>query len=386
MAKNVRKLRKIGRSSKSLSKGGGKTFLLRYVIVSLGVLVIAILWALSVKQADRPYVLGTSVFLAKDGGEIERDHDEDEDEAEDEKEVERLEDSEQHGSSSGGNSGSGSLRDNSGFVNSDLQRKMLENVVVDCVGPDGKHFRTDIKTCKKLNEDWGRGSFKFTELRKTDARPSDVVKRKVEVSPESLKLREKVENSSGAGEKREIRLEIEKGKVVVKDKSESVMYKSGERQSLDEINKGLGEDGIKLRKTIRENFAIKSGSVEAETHFPLRIDTESNQLTVVTPNGEKKVAVLPDQAVENVLKKGLINSIETGVEGGASGEAEIAQKSTLTEINNELVFQIKGFSNKKFMGILPTSFAKTVYVSANNGEVVKTNETFLNRVLELLSF
>ena len=95
--------------------------------------------------------------------------------------------------------------------------------------------------------------------------------------------------------------------------------------------------------------------------------------------------VTAQNAVARVLQSGSINSVENEASSAASVSGSVPN-TTLTQVNNHAVYKINGFANKKVLGIFPASFAKTIYVSADNGNVVKTDETFFSKFLEALSF
>lgn len=87
--------------------------------------------------------------------------------------------------------------------------------------------------------------------------------------------------------------------------------------------------------------------------------------------------------VDNLLQSKIFTNIESQV---SSQSGIPAQNITLMQINNQPTFEVQGISQKKILGIIPVGFTKTAFVSATTGNVVKTDEAFLNRFLEALSF
>lgn len=165
----------------------------------------------------------------------------------------------------------------------------------------------------------------------------------------------------------------------MKQEDNGTIHGSGQEEngSLNLPNKG---EMVEIGSSAGE-FSLKSGDVEAKTHFPLSINPTTNQLTITTPAGTKTVSVLPNQAVQNLLQKQILSSITQTSSSGAA-----ANTITLTQVNNQPAFAVPGVTDKKFLGIFPASYDKTVYVSAQNGSVLQTQESFFNKILEALSF
>lgn len=198
--------------------------------------------------------------------------------------------------------------------------------------------------------------------------------KELRVRSEKNKTRIRIDATGGRFE-----LENENGKLKIKIKQENGDEVEIENDSLDDINEILEEEDIHIATTSGHGFRIRRGQFEAGTRFPLSINPETNQLTVTTPAGEKNVAVLPDQAVANLLRLKFIDIVATNSATGTS------ENISLGLLNDEPTFQIKGLDNQKLLGFLPVSIQKTSFVSAESGEVLKIDQTFLNRLLDLLS-
>jgi hypothetical protein len=305
----------------------------RYIIVSFSVLLLVLVATVSIHTTDKPFVLGTSIYLARGGNDsgntMQNDH---------------------AGPPPQGNN------ENSG---SSVQNDPDSNTLVDCVGPDSKHFSTSLKACANLNQGWGHGKFNFTEIQPNQTS-------------------EKVSNDTSDEQPAEAGLGMRHSRPQIKT------HQSGDDSSeLDDENNELKDQGIEIKSGSNSAKEIHRHGVKARTNFPLSVDPVTHQLTVTTPAGVKVVTVLPDQAVQNMLQKRILSSVEQQADDSAS---ESATNTTLTEVNNQPVFQIKGLANKKALGILPISFAKTVYVSVENGQVVKTDEDLFSKLIESISF
>ena len=138
---------------------------------------------------------------------------------------------------------------------------------------------------------------------------------------------------------------------------------------------------VEIGSSSAGEFSLKSGGVKAKSHFPLSVNPKTNQLTVTTPAGPKTVTILPNQAVQNLLQKQILSSVTQTSSSGAA-----ANSISLTQVNNQPAFAVQGVADKKVLGLFPVSLNKTVYVSAQNGSVLQTQESFFNKILEALSF
>ena len=129
------------------------------------------------------------------------------------------------------------------------------------------------------------------------------------------------------------------------------------------------------------DFVINRNNVGATTNFPLTVDSSTNILTVTTPSGEKQVTVLPDQAVQNMLSRNVIDQISGQSAADLSSRVKMTQKS-----DGSLVYEIEGEKQEKLFGLMPLKFKKTAIVSVETGELLETKESFATKFLELISF
>lgn len=296
--------------------------------------------------------------------------------------------------SSGGSSDTGS---NSGSGSSGSTQSVSADTQVDCVGPDGKHFTTSFHDCQELNNAWHRSNFSFTPLttsqtteqenktedKTTDQqkKENDVVKNevgKLEVKTEKGKLKF---NLTQNGVK--VKIEKEGDSLKVKaEKKDGTEVELETKDALDTLNKELESDNVEIATNDASSLTIKNGNTEAETELPISVDPLTHELTVTTAAGTKTVSILPDQAVQNTLD----NKVFSNIESQTSSDNTTSQKATLTEVNSEPVFAVKGLSQKKVLGLFPLGFSKTAFVSATNGKIVSVDESLLNKILEAISF
>lgn len=266
---------------------------------------------------------------------------------------------------------------------------LTNNSQVDCIGPDGKHFTATFKDCSDLNHNWKNNDFSFTPLnpQPTSTTMIHTNENKIEIKNDTQKEKTKIEIND---QKIETELETPESKVELNTtgskielkvkKSDGTEVKLETENTLNKLNQILNVKDVEIGATADKKIKIKKGKVEAQTQLPLSINPTKQNLTITTSTGDKEVNVLPDQAVESILQTNLMNSIEN-----EANETGIVQKIVLKELNSEPVFEIKGVSNKKVLGFIPVAFAKTAFVSAQTGQIIKTDQAFFNKILEAIS-
>jgi hypothetical protein len=186
-----------------------------------------------------------------------------------------------------------------------------------------------------------------------------------------------------------------------------------------------GQDTV-IRSNENASLVIRN-KIVTQTHFPLMVNLETNELIVTTPKGQKIVTVLPDKAVENMLAANVLSQL--GGKGGlkwleyqasiatpsasptatpsASPTATPSASPTATPsaqpslspapafqpaINlvladdGSLVYEIDGYKNEKLLGLFNIALKRLVIVSAETGDLVSIEQDLLTRILDFLSF
>ncbi|OGK18708.1 hypothetical protein A3D80_01265 [Candidatus Roizmanbacteria bacterium RIFCSPHIGHO2_02_FULL_40_13b] len=184
------------------------------------------------------------------------------------------------------------------------------------------------------------------------------------------------------------RFEIRDDRIVIKAEQEDGTEVELEDDAIFKIEERLATDQIKIATDEANRFIIQRGTAGAVSEFPLSIDLATNTLIINTPSGQKNVAVLPDQAVQNLLIANIVSRLggSTVVNSFRTGETStLAQVITLGEQNGVPIYEINGISDQKLLGIIPVTIEKTIDVSAETGGVVSTQVSFVNQMLDLLS-
>lgn len=146
---------------------------------------------------------------------------------------------------------------------------------------------------------------------------------------------------------------------------------------------------LKQTQQTNENFAvIERRNTQAITNLPISIDLATNTITISTPAGERTVTILPDQAVQNMLAANILDRIqddnlETAIQvGGLTKQDAVIE---LFSTQDQLNYRIHGTKQHRFFGLFPFTTNITATVSAETGEIIKTDQSFSSRFLTLFS-
>lgn len=239
-------------------------------------------------------------------------------------------------------------------------------------------------------------------------------------SPSGIRVRTRTEQGKARVDiyenGRKLRIETEDGETTVKIENEDEEVEDEIELEEDEEFEVPATGGGRLRiRTSQGRFVLRDGEVEAHTNFPLSIDLATNELIVTTPRGAKRVAILPQQAVDNMLRVGHVDVIlpapspsptpevsptpegspeaspsaspEASLEPTATPSAELAISGVeIVEEDGEVVYRIRGAARERFLGLIEVLIPKTLLVSAETGELVNTEQSLIDRILGLLSF
>ncbi len=129
--------------------------------------------------------------------------------------------------------------------------------------------------------------------------------------------------------------------------------------------------------------ALVNKRVGALSNFPISVDPVTKQLTVTTPAGSKIVAVLPQQAIDNMLASHVMTDVM-----GEKVNSELASIPSLVKLeekNGVLVYKVKGTKTHKLLGFIPIKTGVEAFVSAENGQVVESTDSLLGRILNRLA-
>lgn len=189
-----------------------------------------------------------------------------------------------------------------------------------------------------------------------------------------------------------IKYVFENGQIVKKvedDEGNEVDLDEDELSEVEnEIENELGDDDLEI-STKSGKPAIVQNNTTAETDFPLSVDVGTNQLIITTPNGERTVTVLPQQAIQNLLATGIVSRIPAGTpanEPVIPGGSVTAQSVIRLKVrNSKPVYEIEGEKTFKLFAFIPVTRPVTAVISAETGDLVTKQQTLLTNVIDLLS-
>lgn len=267
--------------------------------------------------------------------------------------------------SGSGETSSGSEDDNSGSGGADDQKTETREA-------DGTRTKTEVRDDMEVR----------TELRLPDG---------TRVKTRTEEGRSRTDVYQGGVK---VRLEREDGRFRLKAENEQ-----GETTDLGEdeiisIDERADKEQIRIRTfntaadATQNRAIVERLNTQALTDLPLSVNLATNELTVTTPAGERTVTVLPDQAVQNMLAANVIDRI------GGPAVAELLQQSsietlehviTLAEQNGVPVYAIAGTKQQRLFGFIPVAVQLTVTVSAETGEVLDTDRSFVDSVIDFFA-
>lgn len=192
-----------------------------------------------------------------------------------------------------------------------------------------------------------------------------------------------------------LRLERRGDRLVVKvenEEGEEVEIPGVEEDEIFKIEQRVGEGEVRVQ-SLGQKFVVSTNTIGAQTDFPVTIDLATNELRINTPAGERVVTVLPDQAVQNMLAANVIDQVRGTTFASQAERVATDAATTLQDVINlittqdgVLAYEIPGIKSERFLGFIPIRLSKTAVVSAETGETLNVQQSFLSRVLDVLSF
>lgn len=313
------------------------------------------------------------------------------------------------GNSSGETSEQSHSSDTNESTGSDTPSNVPGTTTVNCTGPDGKIFQTTAASCENLNKQWNHSvSFTVvntpkhvfvpkptrveTETENETAEMSSTAKqedKKIEIKKEHEADGENEQESLEVASKDQqvkinlkkhgtvVELKTNQGKIALHAKQEDGTKTELSDDSFKTVNDELAkENNSEIEQDTSGGFVIKHGSTRAKTTLPVSVNLETHELTVTTEKGTKIVTLLPDDAVNKLVSLKVIDSIEPKKDNTVK----------LTEVDDTPVFEVEGVDKQKLLGLVPVEIHKTVHMSAEDGTVESTSESFGQKILDLLSF
>jgi hypothetical protein len=213
------------------------------------------------------------------------------------------------------------------------------------------------------------------EIKTFDAQGTLVGTRKVETK-EGGQQEVKVKTYDAFGKAlQEMKLKTKEGEVELKVKKseggESKVKYDAEDGVL-KIKTADNESG-KNEFTVRargENFEIERAGVGVLTNFPMTVDEATGQVLVQTPAGEVALKALPDTIVEKAKMDSGLDEVE----------------DVKLNADNGVKYVVSGAKSEKLLGVFNLRIPTQLAFDATTGDFVASEQSFVNRVLDLFSF
>lgn len=360
----------------------------RYVVIAFGVVFALILGNFAIKGLSAPHVLGasTSNLIA----------DQDVRDGQDGQQVPQQDTQQPHQENHPQQASGQNLPAQNPSTPSTTAQVVSPDTKVDCTGPDGNQFTTSFHDCQELNQKWGITNFLFTPLSTSGEQPDAAIP-----TPELQKTHDTIQTPQGSievqteGTKGEFNLQGQGAQIQIKAEDNGSVSLTGQNQNgekialksnaIEQINTLLGSEDIQVGTSSANGLEIADHNVVAHTTLPITIDPTTKTLAVTTPAGTKDVTVLPSQAVQQLIGSKIISNVLSQA-SSSNASSSAMPVIALTTVQNQLAFAIQGVSDKKLLGLFPIAYQKTVYVSAQNGQILHTSQSFLNQILQAISF
>jgi uncharacterized Rossmann fold enzyme len=184
----------------------------------------------------------------------------------------------------------------------------------------------------------------------------------IEVEGDKLKIKQKIKDVSG--KETEMEMQLENGEEL------QIESKDG-----DETKK------FKLRAREDDQIELEKDGVKVSTKLPISIN-ENNELVVTRPDGTTKVvAIMPDQALKTLRDQNITpDDSVTDVNGDSTDLPE------LEEEEGESVYKIDGQKEEKVLGLFKVAYKTKAVVSAETGELIRTELSTFDRFMSIFSF
>ncbi len=159
-----------------------------------------------------------------------------------------------------------------------------------------------------------------------------------------------------------VEFEVAKGEMKIKYKDESESEIENEVETDHLLNVKVSEDG----------FELEENSVVAKINFPISIDEETGKIYIQTKNGEVVLSVLPEMALRQITDQS---------KSFTPDKVEIEEN----DLDDKLTYNITGKEKQNLLGLFSVDILKTFNVDATDATMVSEDQSFYNKILDLLS-
>ena len=198
------------------------------------------------------------------------------------------------------------------------------------------------------------------------------------------KTQERVQNNDGSYSV--VKHEIEGDKVKIETKTYDASGNLLKEEKSEGSDEGIeteteDSDGNKLKVRMENNkVLIKSEGVGGLDNFPLFLDETDGNVYVQTPQGDVMLGVMPQAILDKATASDDIDSVEEiEIESEPEDESE-------EEDSTKLEFRLKTNKTEKLFGVVELEIPATVYYDTQTGELLRSEQSLLNKILDMFSF
>lgn len=178
----------------------------------------------------------------------------------------------------------------------------------------------------------------------------------------------KIADNLAAGPSTSVLLTNDNGQVFLSYDGSKNVNVSGYKEDIIEVEeKSAGTISIKVADS---GFSIKQRDVTVNTSFPIKVNSRENKLSVETATGEKFLAVLPYEAVTQIIRTNIVSSVVSG--------------SLIEKEEGEVVYAVDGEKQITLFNIFSFAIPIKVEISATTGTVMNVDQPLWYSVVDFL--
>lgn len=140
------------------------------------------------------------------------------------------------------------------------------------------------------------------------------------------------------------------------------------------VDAQLQQSGVQI-STSGAALKVTKDNFSANTVYPISVGGQ-NGLAVTTPQGEKPINLTPDQVA---------NQLKGTLEVASPSSSTVAPMAIMVK-DGQPVYEVTGQKTYKLLNLFNVSQPQTLVVSADTGQVISTQQSFLANIISLFSF
>lgn len=265
-------------------------------------------------------------------------------------------------------------------------RMRFDEPYIKVLGDSDEVKQEEQKTEEKKQEDSNKQAEVQKEAEKKAQEQTRERSKEIEIqTKDGAKIKVKREDNN------KVKMELEKGdlhykyesgtdgvtKKVERADDETVEISKNQLDKLEtHVDQELEKEGLEIATEAGET-KISKGGASATTAYPLSVAGPERSLAISTPEGEKEIKLTPDKVLALLKIDG-----QTASDSGVM----VSQEMALKVLNGQPVYELDGQKVYNFLRLFNVTQPVKLVVSADNGSLVTTKQSFLANLISLLSF